>query len=202
MFLLERQFQILFRMSYYAVAKGNTSGIFRTWTECETQVKGFSGAVYKKFKTETEAQQFMREKSGGTFKSAPAPVQKYESSNDNFPSDGLDDEAFLSLPNGEPSAKRAKITPSTSDKPSTSKSNSNKRKIPSTNGQPGNLNSKLFDIKYKKPKPTFKKIYGAEEFEQDEEGFVHVYTDGSCENNGKKNAAAGLGVYFGENHIL
>lgn len=27
-------------------------------------------------------------------------------------------------------------------------------------------------------------------------------TDGSCENNGKKNAFAGLGVYFGKNHPL
>jgi viroplasmin and RNaseH domain-containing protein len=56
MFLLECRFQSLFRMSYYAVAKGKQPGIFKTWSECESQVKGFSGAVYKKFKTETEAQ--------------------------------------------------------------------------------------------------------------------------------------------------
>ncbi len=29
-----------------------------------------------------------------------------------------------------------------------------------------------------------------------------VYTDGACSNNGKKNAAAGIGVYWGDNHPL
>ena len=29
--------------------------------------------------------------------------------------------------------------------------------------------------------------------------YINVYTDGACINNGKKNARAGFGVYFGEN---
>ena len=29
---------------------------------------------------------------------------------------------------------------------------------------------------------------------------LHVYTDGACANNGRPNARAGLGIYFGENH--
>ena len=28
---------------------------------------------------------------------------------------------------------------------------------------------------------------------------IYVYTDGGCNNNGKKNARAGMGIYFGEN---
>ena len=28
---------------------------------------------------------------------------------------------------------------------------------------------------------------------------IRVFTDGSCSNNGRKNAKAGFGVYFGEN---
>jgi ribonuclease HI len=28
---------------------------------------------------------------------------------------------------------------------------------------------------------------------------ITIYTDGACSNNGKKNAVAGIGVYFGEN---
>ena len=28
---------------------------------------------------------------------------------------------------------------------------------------------------------------------------LYVYTDGSCKNNGKHNAIAGIGIYFGEN---
>lgn len=44
--------------------------------------------------------------------------------------------------------------------------------------------------------------YGAYDFLVDNESYVHVYTDGSCENNGTKKALAGLGVYFGEGHDL
>ena len=29
----------------------------------------------------------------------------------------------------------------------------------------------------------------------------YVYTDGSCINNGKENAIAGIGIYFGENDV-
>lgn len=43
---------------------------------------------------------------------------------------------------------------------------------------------------------------GRFEYETDELGYVHVFTDGSCVNNGKKDARAGLGVYFGEGHPL
>ena len=28
---------------------------------------------------------------------------------------------------------------------------------------------------------------------------INVYTDGACSNNGRANAKAGLGIYFGEN---
>lgn len=44
--------------------------------------------------------------------------------------------------------------------------------------------------------------HGDYDFLVDNDGYVHVYTDGSCENNGKKKALAGLGVYFGEGHEL
>jgi ribonuclease HI len=33
-------------------------------------------------------------------------------------------------------------------------------------------------------------------------GYVVVYTDGACENNGKPGAKAGIGVWFGNNHPL
>lgn len=44
--------------------------------------------------------------------------------------------------------------------------------------------------------------HGDSYFYEDNDGFVHVYTDGSCENNGRANAIAGYGVYFGEGHKL
>lgn len=46
-------------MKYYAVAKGRKTGIFTTWDDCQDQVKGFSGAVFKSFSTEKEAKRFL-----------------------------------------------------------------------------------------------------------------------------------------------
>ena len=42
-------------MPFYAVAKGRTTGIFLSWPECQESVKGFSGAVYKKFDKRSDA---------------------------------------------------------------------------------------------------------------------------------------------------
>lgn len=44
---------------FYAVKNGRQSGIFTTWADCERQVKGYGGAVYKSFPTETEAKAFL-----------------------------------------------------------------------------------------------------------------------------------------------
>lgn len=44
---------------YYAVKDGRKTGIYRTWSECEFQVKGYSGAMYKKFSSYEEALQFI-----------------------------------------------------------------------------------------------------------------------------------------------
>lgn len=46
-------------MSYYAVANGRSIGIFPTWDECNASVKGFKGAIYKKFTTQSEAEHFI-----------------------------------------------------------------------------------------------------------------------------------------------
>lgn len=39
----------------YAVKKGHTTGIFKTWEECKVAVDGFAGAEYKSFESEKEA---------------------------------------------------------------------------------------------------------------------------------------------------
>ncbi|MBQ2642563.1 MAG: ribonuclease H family protein [Eubacterium sp.] len=44
---------------YYAVKVGLTTGIFKTWEECEASVKGYPGALYKSFKSEAEAIAYM-----------------------------------------------------------------------------------------------------------------------------------------------
>lgn len=44
---------------YYAVRKGKNPGIYESWGEAESQVKGYSGAEYKSFKTLDEADSYM-----------------------------------------------------------------------------------------------------------------------------------------------
>lgn len=44
---------------FYAVKAGRTPGIYETWIDCEKQVKGFGGAIYKSFPTKSEAQAFI-----------------------------------------------------------------------------------------------------------------------------------------------
>lgn len=49
---------------YYAVRKGRNTGIYQTWSECESQVKNFSGAEYKSFLTEDEARDYLNGRNG------------------------------------------------------------------------------------------------------------------------------------------
>lgn len=46
-------------MKYYAVKIGRHPGIYESWEACEKEVKGYSGAIYKSFKTLPEAQAFI-----------------------------------------------------------------------------------------------------------------------------------------------
>lgn len=103
--------------NFYAVAIGKNPGIYSTWDECQSQVKGFSGAKFKKFRTLKEAELFID------------------------PSKNIEGNVTV------------KITQKTEIKSASVK------------------------------------------------GDYCVYTDGSCINNGKNNARAGLGVYSEEKHI-
>lgn len=49
------------KKKYYAVKKGKTPGIYLTWEDCQNQINGFSGAVYKGFATIQEAGEFLEE---------------------------------------------------------------------------------------------------------------------------------------------
>jgi ribonuclease HI len=46
---------------YYSVRIGRTPGIYLTWKECEEQVKGYSKAKYKSFKSKEEAEEYLKE---------------------------------------------------------------------------------------------------------------------------------------------
>ncbi|CAL7947035.1 unnamed protein product [Xylocopa violacea] len=51
-------------VTYYAVAKGRKPGIYMTWNECKLQVNQFSGPVFKKFNSQHEAENFIKQHTG------------------------------------------------------------------------------------------------------------------------------------------
>lgn len=44
---------------FYAVRNGRVPGIYTSWEDCQKQVTGFSGAVFKGFSTEADAEKFL-----------------------------------------------------------------------------------------------------------------------------------------------
>ena len=49
------------KSNFYAVRKGFKPGVYKTWEECKEQVSGYSGALYKGFQTEREAEDYLLE---------------------------------------------------------------------------------------------------------------------------------------------
>lgn len=46
-------------MKYYAVKGGRSTGIYNNWSDCESQVKGYSGNQYKSFSSREAAEAYM-----------------------------------------------------------------------------------------------------------------------------------------------
>jgi transcription initiation factor TFIID subunit TAF12 len=46
---------------YYVVIKGKQCGIYTSWEECQRNVSGYRGAIYKSFKSKPEAKQYQRQ---------------------------------------------------------------------------------------------------------------------------------------------
>lgn len=45
---------------YYGVQKGRSTGVFLSWAECQKQVTGFPGALFKSFTTWEEAETYVK----------------------------------------------------------------------------------------------------------------------------------------------
>lgn len=191
--------QLVHNMPFYAVAKGRTVGVYQSWPDCQRQVSGFNGAKFKKFPTRGQAETFIRE-NGGSISS---------SSSDSASNSSVDSQPAV------PPADSVRVLIDNYDEinAACSRIESLKRELDELRGAPSagggstpvecapkpakrlKIDSKL------KPLTKLQK-YGTYSFLEDGDGFVHVYTDGSCEGNGTAAACAGLGVYFGEGHAL
>lgn len=69
---------------YYSIYKGksDTTKIVRTWDECKAEVIGCKGAIYKSFKTEKEAIEFLTLNSEGKASKKTTRVKKEELSSE------------------------------------------------------------------------------------------------------------------------
>nr|XP_014100378.1 ribonuclease H1 [Bactrocera oleae] len=169
-------------MSFYAVARGHNIGIYESWAKCEEQVRGFKGAKYKKFKSRSEAEDFVKNLNGLVATNTTTPTPKdFWPDNETFEINSLEDSELLAAVSAVEC--------------------SNKRKRDASD-ELGTKKKKYPEHVSNFWKPVDKIIFKELSFEIDSEGYIIVYTDGSCINNGGSDACAGFGVYFGENHPL
>lgn len=117
-------------MSFYAVANGRNIGIFETWSECSSSVKGYSHAKYKKFSTKEEAEQYIQ---GSQLQNADADTDIYDNNINTDTNADINDDKDADADTWTPD--------------------------------------------------------------------YYVYTDGSCSHNGRANATAGIGIFFGTNDV-
>ena len=68
------------RKNFYAVRRGISPGIYRTWEECKKQVEGFPRAEYKGFVTRDEAEAYMRGENATEHKSPVTSTKLHEAS--------------------------------------------------------------------------------------------------------------------------
>lgn len=62
----------------YAVRNGRKPGIYQTWAQCQEQIRGFSGAVFKGFPTLAQAEEYMKLPSGAQSPNEPADKDSVE----------------------------------------------------------------------------------------------------------------------------
>ena len=86
-------------MKYYGVKKGRKPGIYKTWDECKEQVLGYSGAEYKSFKKEKDAEEFIAG-IGGTSKLTRKEVRPREVSMEDEELENLKDNEAVAYVDG------------------------------------------------------------------------------------------------------
>jgi len=163
---------------YYAVAKGRKPGIYGTWDECKAQVLKFSGPIYKKFNSRSEAEEFIKQNTGTSLCYPKTSVSKGNSLLLSAQKTCKTNQNYGSL--FQHSSKRPMSSSSDSDN-ELDKINQRKKKLRSnetTISSTGN------------------------QFHVDVNGYTEVYTDGACTSNGRGNAKAGIGIWFSDNNPL
>ncbi|XP_017025247.1 ribonuclease H1 [Drosophila kikkawai] len=199
-------------MAFYAVASGRECGVYDTWAQCEEQVKGFKNAKYKKFNTRQEAEQFVNATKSYAPHEVAVPLGQKQPAPQNwnikierltkpkYTEEWPDEDHDLAESALNAALNEVEGDPRPSGSGNLSDLYYRKRKGDGDAGGDGRV--KIPRHASQVSEATGLKQVGAHQFEIDAEGYVIVYTDGSCIGNGRPDACAGYGVYFGDNHQL
>ena len=209
---------------FYAVAKGRQIGVFNTWAECESQVKDFQSPKFKKFQTRNEALAFISENTKQTFckvgndNKRVAPISSHHSKTSGTENDTIK-EQVLSL-KATLNAMREKFDKFVEQQKADFESINDNLDVVllATNGNsspPGFYNKYVNDgsppprkksksaiLLDKLPESGVTSVTNSRGLKIDEAGYVHVYTDGACSNNGQAGARAGYGIWWAKDHEL
>lgn len=119
-------------MKYYAVRSGRNIGVYTSWSDCESQVKGYRGNQYKSFNSQAEALAYANGGSGGTTSSTTTSSNSYSSSKR---SNSKPSSAVSPYPSNPPSHSRPIIHSLRIPTPSNSSSSSNSSTVPTSKVQ-------------------------------------------------------------------
>jgi ribonuclease HI len=190
------------KSSYYAVRCGRNIGVYKTWSECQSNVKGFPGAVFKKFDTVEEAEQFSK-KPSASYKddleedgNIEEPTSNKQSIYDsrNTSNDICISSVFGVTEDKEVPTRKSRDT--SKDVSITSIWLSDESKTTEKRKYHADGSDDIYKQRYKLARvdPSF-----SSSTEHKQKKVSVVYTDGASSNNGKSYARAGYGVYWGDN---
>eukprot|EP01122_Echinamoeba_exundans_P016427 TRINITY_DN831_c0_g1_i1.p2 TRINITY_DN831_c0_g1~~TRINITY_DN831_c0_g1_i1.p2 ORF type:complete len:368 (-),score=50.82 TRINITY_DN831_c0_g1_i1:2431-3534(-) len=180
-------------VKYYAVAKGRLTGIYPSWEECEKQVTGYSGAIYKSFPSLVAAQSFLDQHNAAPspMRSGGAPASQSRSTATDQTDDNLHSQLRASLPLASmedevvpPSKRRKTLDHHQQQQPSPAANGY----LAATSQPPAPLNVAAAAASSAVPS-----LSGYRQALNGERYWV-AYTDGACPGNGKINAIAGVGA--------
>ncbi|KAL2863794.1 RNA-DNA hybrid ribonuclease [Aspergillus lucknowensis] len=158
---------------FYAIQRGHKPGVYTNWANAQEQIRGFQRPRYKKFSTREEAEEFVRLGGG-----APAL----------FGGSATGQTTILGVPgltSEDPKdAQGAPLEPGEGPLPPGAEDGFDPNVL---------LDPKTGKVVYK----TREQKTAMKAQPKAPPGMLRIYTDGSSLKNGKTQAAAGVGVYFG-----
>ncbi|XP_064625424.1 ribonuclease H1-like [Lineus longissimus] len=225
-----------FRMPFYAVSRGRHTGVYNSWSECQEQVKGFSGAKFKKFSAEGDAWSFVHAAAPQAMevpkaKHKPLPTQPVTKQSgpprksillDDIPSHGIGGFGYQNPASSSHLQKKEedkaqilkKLDVISQEMQKLNKTALGLRKLLKEHDETGSSDQAPHTLvgkrqreeqisgsnkKQRRQKQKEPDLFSGSDADHAKavEDPISVYTDGCCHSNGRKKAAAGIGVYWG-----